>query len=141
MAIFQLLYRSVSRGEASRNQVKQILESSVRNNGRREITGLLLYNGKVFLQLLEGEEAAVRRCYEKICLDSRHSAAVILMENESEQRLFPKWQMGYVDMKPTSNPADFSAFLKTAASHGVYDTTLLVRILREFAAAELPAGD
>jgi hypothetical protein len=138
MAIFQLLYRSQSRGEASRNQIQQILESSVRNNGRRDITELLLYNGRTFLQLLEGEEGAVRRCYEKICLDSRHTAPFVLAQVNSERRLFPAWKMGGVEMKPDVALNDLSYVLQVTASHGAYDETLVLKILREFASTPLP---
>ena len=140
MAIFQLLYRSQSRGEISKSQVQQILDASVRNNGRRDITGLLLYNGKTFLQLLEGEESAVRRCYEKICLDSRHSGTFILAEVNSEQRIFPNWKMGFIDMKPTIGGNDLSPMLRVAASHGAYDASLIVRILREYATSDVPSA-
>lgn len=140
MAIFQLLYRSQSRGEISKSQVQQILDASVRNNGRREITGLLLYNGKIFLQMLEGEESAVRRCYEKICLDSRHSQAFIVAEVRSEQRIFPNWKMGYIDMKPTTAANDLSPMLRVAAGHGTYDASLIVKILREYATEQVPSA-
>ena len=42
-----------------REEVDAILAASARNNPERGITGLLLFNGRNFLQLLEGEESAV----------------------------------------------------------------------------------
>ena len=141
MSIFHLLYRSQSRGETSRNQLQQILESSVRNNGRRDITGLLLYNGKTFLQLLEGDEGAVRRCYEKIAVDPRHSAAFVLAQVRGTRRLFPEWKMGSVEMKPDVATNDLSAVLQLTAAYGRFDESLILHILLEFAAAPLPAPE
>jgi hypothetical protein len=72
-----------------------ILETSVRRNGEDGITGMLLYIGGNIMQVLEGEENAVRRTYERIGRDPRHRNIVLLTEETMTTRDFPDWRMGY----------------------------------------------
>ena len=88
----QYLYISTA-PDLSREEVDAILDTSARNNPEREITGLLLYNGRNFLQLLEGEESALVSLMTRIAHDSRHSGVSMLGRKEIEQRACPDWAM------------------------------------------------
>ena len=94
MAFTQLIYVSdlVNRNEA---ELAPILESAVRHNTADGITGMLLYSGGNFLQVLEGYDAQVRATYERICHDPRHSNVTVLTEEEVPERDFSNWCMGY----------------------------------------------
>ncbi len=46
--------------------VAAILDQSQRNNPLQEITGFLLYNGRNFMQLLEGEDAQSDAAFAQI---------------------------------------------------------------------------
>jgi len=70
-----------------------ILAVSRRNNARDRITGLLWFNGKRFLQALEGEEDTVERAYARIKADARHRAVVTLSDRAVESREFGPWSM------------------------------------------------
>ena len=54
--ISQYVYISTAQ-DLSRDQVEGILQTCARNNVAQDVTGLLLYNGRNFLQLLEGDKA------------------------------------------------------------------------------------
>lgn len=94
MSLVQLIYLSdlVDKNEAD---IAPILQSAVKHNSKNGITGMLLYSGGNFLQVLEGEKAAVDETYARICRDPRHRNAVLLVEEEVTERHFPNWQMGY----------------------------------------------
>ncbi len=76
-----------------REEVDSILATSARNNPVRGITGLLLFNGRNFLQLLEGEEGEVASLMERITADSRHSGVSVLDRRVIEARTCPDWAM------------------------------------------------
>lgn len=76
-----------------REEVDAILAASARNNPERGITGLLLFNGRNFLQLLEGEEGELTALMETITADPRHSGVSVLDRRMIDQRACPDWAM------------------------------------------------
>ncbi len=76
-----------------REEVDAILAASARNNPARGITGLLLFNGRNFLQLLEGEESEVAALMETITADPRHAGVSVLERRTIEARACPDWAM------------------------------------------------
>ncbi|MEH3047150.1 BLUF domain-containing protein [Sphingomonas adhaesiva] len=88
--MFQLVYISSAVGSL---HTREVLDVSRRNNARDGITGLLYFDGRRFLQALEGERLAVERTYARILTDRRHRAAVVLSRTEVAQREFGAWTM------------------------------------------------
>lgn len=88
----QYLYISTA-PKLSRDEVNSILESSARNNPAHSITGLLLYNGRNFLQLLEGEGADLDALMERISHDPRHTGVSVLHSSPIDERACPGWAM------------------------------------------------
>ncbi len=88
----QYLYISTA-PSLSRDEVNAILESSARNNPANGITGLLLYNGRNFLQLLEGEEGELVSLMVKIEHDPRHTGISMLDRMTVSKRACPDWAM------------------------------------------------
>lgn len=76
-----------------REEVDSILATSARNNPARGITGLLLFNGRNFLQLLEGEEHEVAGLMDTISVDPRHSGVSVLDRRSITVRTCPDWAM------------------------------------------------
>ncbi len=92
----QLVYIStVHRAVATTIDPATILAASRRNNARDGITGLLFFNGKRFLQAIEGEEAAVATTFARIQADGRHYGLVVLSNREVAAREFGEWAMAY----------------------------------------------
>ena len=90
--ISQYLYISTA-PRLSREDVDAILGSSQRNNVARGVTGLLLYNGRNFLQLLEGEEPELVTLMLKINQDPRHTGISMIDRKLVEARACPDWAM------------------------------------------------
>jgi hypothetical protein len=63
MPMFFLIYRSVATIVPSEADLAQLLEHARPANDTRGITGMLLYQNGRYMQLLEGEEAAVRALF------------------------------------------------------------------------------
>lgn len=91
----QCLYISTAPG-LSRSDVEGILNASARNNPAIGITGLLLYNGRNFLQLVEGEKEDVDALMARIGEDPRHTGISILSMSPTEDRVCPDWAMKWI---------------------------------------------
>jgi hypothetical protein len=94
MALFQLIYMS-SLVTDEPEILHAILDSSVRNNQRRGITGMMLYAAGNVMQVLEGDKDAVLETFRAIQLDVRHSGIYVLIEGEIAARNFASWSMGF----------------------------------------------
>ena len=93
--MIRIIYISTSRTEIVQKELETILHISRRNNRGAGVTGLLIAGGRRFLQVLEGSEGAVMQTYERIKLDPRHFAAVLLSKQIITERNFADWDMGF----------------------------------------------
>ena len=104
--MFYLIYVSAAVRPMSEAELLEILETSRRNNEVSGLTGMLFYKEIVdadeasFMQLLEGEEAAVMETYRRIVQDKRHDTLIILERGPVEDRAFPDWSMGFRTVRP-----------------------------------------
>ena len=88
----RLVYISTAGGLPA-DEVDRLIESAQRNNAEREITGFLLYNGRNFLQLIEGPKAALMSLMATLARDPRHSGMLTLIDEPIEDRSCPSWSM------------------------------------------------
>ena len=101
----QVIYISTVTREATPVQSEQILQKSQANNARDAITGLLYFDGKRFLQALEGNDAEITRALSRIQQDPRHRAVVVLSDRMVENRDFGHWSMAWKE--PGDDATDF----------------------------------
>ena len=115
---FFLVYASIANQEFSPEELLDLLAISRRNNERSGITGMLLYKERRFLQVLEGDETAVRATYARIEGDPRHRDAVLLITEQEQQREFADWSMAFqnLDDDRARETPGFSPFLGTELS-------------------------
>lgn len=76
-------------------ELAEILKVSVRNNIKNNITGMLVYKGGNFMQVLEGDEVAVSQTHAKIVSDPRHRGLITLVNRPLTERVFDTWAMGF----------------------------------------------
>lgn len=88
----QYVYVSTAE-QLEQDDVAAILASCQRNNSERGVTGLLLYNGRNFLQLLEGSDDDLEWIMRRIELDSRHHGISRLYDEPATERACPDWLM------------------------------------------------
>jgi len=89
----QIVYISTGVGDLREQDVAEILRVSQVNNRRDGITGLLYFDGKRFLQAIEGDDARLESRLKRIRNDSRHRAIVILSDRQVVSREFGTWSM------------------------------------------------
>ena len=105
----QLIYVSTARAGTTAADVDAILAASRSNNARDNTTGLLIYDGKRFLQALEGYGPLVEAAFTRIKADPRHRAAVMLSFRENPDRQFGRWEMACQKVSPVSGDGTLAA--------------------------------
>ncbi len=101
-----LAYLSVANSKFEESELDIIVRTSILNNKRMNVTGLLCYHDRKFIQFLEGEQSVIIGLYEKIKRDNRHSGFVMLLNIPIEHRMFRTWYMAL------RNVNDFSGIAK-----------------------------
>lgn len=107
--MFRLIYRSRSLVTMSAGDINNILDAARRRNAKDDITGLLIYHDRKFLQVLEGPKDRVMACYERVHRDPRHDRVLILLQEAVQTRAFSTWFMGY------ANPEELSIISQQSA--------------------------
>lgn len=102
----QVLYIS-SISPSALIDVPKILAVSQTNNTRDELSGLLFFNGKRFLQVIEGPQPAMDTVLDRIRADKRHRAIVVLSARMVSAREFGRWAMA--DATNAKNAAELLA--------------------------------
>lgn len=93
--LHRLVYVSTAMDAVDMNEFKKILNTAQTNNLRRDLTGMLAFNSKVFLQALEGSREAINDLYAKLLRDPRHFNVMLLKYDPIELRHFESWSMGF----------------------------------------------
>jgi hypothetical protein len=101
MVIHSLTYVSVERAPFTAKALQDLLATSMANNARLRITGMLLYKSGCFMQVLEGSAASVHLIYTRIERDSRHQHLKVIVRQPVKERDFPNWSMGFHDLGST----------------------------------------
>ena len=96
--LFHLGYVSTETRDLCSADMVKLLTDARRINSSRDITGLLLHRDRSFYQVLEGAEDVVRQTFDRIEKDERHTAIDVLFEGEVDEREFPDWQMGFLNL-------------------------------------------
>lgn len=96
--MYQIVYVSSATVPFPTADLLALLDKSRTNNARAGVTGMLLYRDGNFMQVLEGEEAAVRATYDRIEADPRHRGSLVLLRGQVPGRQFPDWSMGFRDL-------------------------------------------
>lgn len=93
--MIHLIYVSSANSEMSEDDLLQLLEECRSRNLKQHVTGMLLYIGGNFIQVLEGEEKDVEEIYDSITRDDRHSGLIVMLKEQIKERVFPDWTMGF----------------------------------------------
>ncbi len=111
--MYLLIYISSAVQLFSDQELEHLLEKSRKNNSALGVTGMLLYKGGNFMQLLEGHKETVLALAAKIECDPRHKGVIVLIKEEHPERQFDQWSMGFqkLDAAPSPEVPGYSDFL------------------------------
>jgi hypothetical protein len=93
----QMIYTSTATESVNFDVINDLLTQCVQKNNEFSISGMMVFDGKQFLQCIEGNEAQINQLQENIFKDTRHQNIYLLGEEEVTERLFNKWNMGYLN--------------------------------------------
>lgn len=93
--MYHLMYVSHAKQTFTDTDLTELLIKARKNNSIQGVTGMLIYRDGNFIQVLEGEEAAVRNLYAIIQADKRHDGAIVICEGEIPERQFSNWAMDF----------------------------------------------
>lgn len=91
--MIRLVYVSTAAANLSERDVEDMLRVAMERNAGLGVTGLLVYNGRNFMQALEGAPDAVLDLMTSISRDHRHSGVIVISREQIAERAFPDWSM------------------------------------------------
>jgi len=100
MSLIHIMYASSAAPDFREHQIPDLLQKARVANEKQDITGMLLYIGGSFFQLIEGEAAVVDSAYTKIGRDKRHARVTQIIREPILERDFTGWTMGFSTVDP-----------------------------------------
>ena len=116
-------------------EILELLRVARKRNESLGITGMLLYRGGNFLQVLEGPAGAVDQLIDKIKKDPRHRGVILMSRKPIEDRQFGDWRMAFRNMsKNCAVEEGYSPFLEPDSVDEELgeESQLVYRLLRRF---------
>lgn len=100
MPLLAIAYCSQVSPGVSLLQIDELAEKASAHNLNTGVTGVLLTDGKRFLQYIEGPEQGVAAAYLRITSASSHLRLLELGRSVGAARRFPHWSMRWLAVEP-----------------------------------------
>lgn len=94
-----LIYRSRAVDSMNAEDLSGLLLPARQRNAALQVTGILLFDGIHFVQLLEGPDESVARLFNAIRRDEAHKNVVLLMRDQGPARRFGGDAMALLDLR------------------------------------------
>ncbi|MGX7703328.1 BLUF domain-containing protein [Methylobacterium sp. Gmos1] len=98
--IFRIIYKSTAAHPADvmlgQGHVANLLATARLRNQAAAVSGVLVYTGLGFFQVLEGPRAGVQPIFESILVDRRHHTLAVIEMDMVPERRFSGWSMGFL---------------------------------------------
>jgi hypothetical protein len=92
-SLTSLIYASEATEEFHEHEIPDLLKQVRLANARHELTGMLLYIGGSFVQVLEGRLEMVEAAFGTIRRDQRHAHVNLIISEPILERAFEGWTM------------------------------------------------
>ena len=92
-----LIYVSKAKKNVDYEEILKILTHSWKYNHNSYISGMLLYDDRHFMQIIQGPIATIDRLYARISRDKRHSDIKLIGEELLNERDCSGWGIGFYD--------------------------------------------
>ncbi|MGR8979106.1 MAG: phosphate-starvation-inducible PsiE family protein [Gammaproteobacteria bacterium] len=134
--MIQTTYISSPTHPMGTDDLMDILNTSRLNNISLGVSGMLLYTGTAFIQILEGDEKVVEELIATIKKDPRHRDFRIIEKKKIETRDYADWTMGFkrVDKDDVRHIPGLNKFFDTDLN-GIIDDNklnLINQLLKHF---------
>ncbi|ELY4871735.1 diguanylate phosphodiesterase [Cronobacter sakazakii] len=109
-----LIYRSRLKGDIDQASLQAIVRQAQTRNAQMQVSGILVFDGHQFLQVLEGPLHAVEALFGRISQDERHDFVVELMRDYAPRRHFENVGMALFDLRNVKAHAVLKAVVKSS---------------------------
>jgi hypothetical protein len=100
--VIRIVYVSTAAVAFADKDLRALLARARERNAAVGVTGMLLHHDGAFMQVLEGAPDAVDVVFARIGRDPRHRHVVLLDRRDADERSFPDWSMGFIDVYGTA---------------------------------------
>jgi len=107
-----MIYLSTAVKPMNYDELSALLQQCRDNNHKRGITGMLLYQSGIFMQMLEGDKQVVLDLYDDIKKDDRHTGFHTVLAGDIKERNFEDWSMGFFNMDKAGEFPKYSDYIK-----------------------------
>ncbi|WP_295570971.1 BLUF domain-containing protein [uncultured Stenotrophomonas sp.] len=94
MSLHAIAYASEARADLQTTDLDRLLADATTFNRVAGVTGVLMFDGRRFLQYLEGPEDGIDSVFQRIVNARSHGQIKMLCRAPVAQRVFPRWSMG-----------------------------------------------
>ncbi len=91
----RLIYASETVEGLNPASLQGLLDHARAANERRNITGVLIFDSRWFMQALEGDRSTVNQVFNRIAADPRHRRVELLEVAATDERHFARWSMAF----------------------------------------------
>ena len=99
-SLISVIYASSSTDDFHEHEIPDLLKQVRIANAKQELTGVLLYIERSFLQVLEGQPEMVDAAFSKILRDKRHMQVTLIARESLVERAFEGWTMIHKTLDP-----------------------------------------
>lgn len=114
--LYQIGYTSRSISNGTNDDLGALCKKSTDHNQAIGVTGLLVYDGVRFMQVIEGDEVAVRHLMEIIASDVRHDKIVYMIKEATDERAFKRWGLACIGLQNNMSASHLLADVKQQVS-------------------------
>ncbi len=129
--LVRIFYVSRARHRMSHGELADLLAGARLRNAEHGITGLLVYDGGWFAQVIEGPKDTVDQLLANITADPRHDEYRLISEGEIDARYFGGWAMDWADLTVVKD-RDHAALRRHLDERGIADRSRIYRALLAF---------
>ncbi len=99
-SLVSMIYASRAADDFHEHDLPDLLKQIRRANAKQELTGMLLYMGGSFLQVLEGQPDMVDAVFGGILRDKRHAQLAAIGRESILERAYEGWTMMHKTLDP-----------------------------------------
>ncbi|CAH2602576.1 BLUF domain-containing protein [Rhodovastum atsumiense] len=130
--MLQAIYCSTATRRFSEDELLELLEKARIKNARLEITGMLIYDQGMFMQVIEGPKENIEGLLLHLLDDPRHHRVRILSTKAIEVREFGYWEMAFFRENNLKEQADGYLDLHSMKEEFTIETSMATQMLTLF---------
>ena len=108
---YAISYVSTASESLTEDLVKNLLTFTEVENNSKNITGILLFSGGNFFQVIEGKKSVILNLFEKIKNDNRHFNIIKIFENKIQHEPMSAYSCGFITERNKHDPILYQFYL------------------------------